>query len=224
MSRLHDMGGRFGDPAIDPGAEDDPVFAKDWQARALALTLAAGALGKWNIDISRHARECLSPKDYTRFSYYEKWMAGLADLLVQSGTVSKDELAGGAPTASEWAQKKLLAGNVATVLAAGGPSDRAGGAARFAIGDRVQTRRVAHNSFVRGGHTRLPGYAAGAIGKIVLSHGNHVLPDASAHRLGEQPEPLYTVVFDAGDLWGTPEQAGDEVTCDLWQSYLEPAS
>ena len=28
---------------------------------------------------------------------------------------------------------------------------------------------------------------------------------------------------DAAELWGAPERAGDEVTCDLWQSYLEPA-
>ena len=59
MSRLHDMGGRFGDGAVDP--TDDATFAKDWHARALALTLAAGALGQWNIDIGRHARERLSP-------------------------------------------------------------------------------------------------------------------------------------------------------------------
>ena len=79
MSRVHDMGGRFGDGAVN--ASDDATFAQDWHARALALTLAAGALGQWNIDISRHARERLSPKDYTRFSYYEKWMGGLAELL-----------------------------------------------------------------------------------------------------------------------------------------------
>ena len=56
MSRVHDMGGRFGDGAIDP-TEPDEVFPQDWHGRALALTLAAGGLGQWNLDISRHARE-----------------------------------------------------------------------------------------------------------------------------------------------------------------------
>ena len=55
MSRVHDMGGRFGDGAIDPN-EPDEVFPQDWHGRALALTLAAGGLGQWNLDISRHAR------------------------------------------------------------------------------------------------------------------------------------------------------------------------
>ena len=73
MTRVHDMGGRFGDGPINPEAEDAPVFAEDWHARALAVTLASGFLGQWNIDISRHARERLSPKDYSRFSYFEKW-------------------------------------------------------------------------------------------------------------------------------------------------------
>ena len=56
MSRVHDMGGRFGDSVIMPEAEDDLVFYEEWHGRALAITLAAGALGKWNIDISRHAQ------------------------------------------------------------------------------------------------------------------------------------------------------------------------
>lgn len=223
MTRVHDMGGRFGDGPVGFKPEGEAIFAEDWHARALAVTLAAGSLGKWNIDISRHARECLSPKDYTRFTYYEKWMAGLADLLVASGVVTKDELAGADPCPSDLAGKKLEADNVAAVLASGGPSARKGDAPVFQIGDRVRTRRVARNVFVAKGHTRLPGYAAGMEGEVVLSHGCHVLPDASAHRLGDQPEPLYTIAFDAADLWGEAERAGDQVTCDLWQSYLEPA-
>ncbi|MGH1416594.1 MAG: nitrile hydratase subunit beta [Pelagimonas sp.] len=224
MSRVHDMGGRFGDGAIPVGADADPIFAENWHARALAVTLAAGALGQWNIDISRHARECLSPKDYARFSYYEKWLAGLADLLVQSGLVRAEEFTSGADglAPENVQQRRLLAENVAAVLAAGGPADRVGAAAKFAVGDRVKTRRLARNTMVEGGHTRLPAYAAGAKGQVVLVHGCHVFPDAAAHRLGEQPEPLYTVVFDAAELWGRAECSGDEVTCDLWESYLEP--
>ena len=56
MTRVHDIGGRFGDGPINPEAEDAPVFAEDWHARALAVTLASGFLGQWNIDVSRHAQ------------------------------------------------------------------------------------------------------------------------------------------------------------------------
>ena len=102
-----------------------------------------------------------------------------------------------------------------------GPAERPGPVSAFAAGERVRTRRPARNVLVSGGHTRLPGYAAGAEGRILRVHGAHVLPDSNAHDLGEAPEPLYTVVFDAGVLWGVPERRGDEVTCDLWESYLE---
>ncbi len=225
MTRVHDMGGRFGDGEIRPEAEDAPVFAEDWHGRALAVTLAAGFLGQWNIDISRHARERLSPKDYTRFSYYEKWLSGLADLLVEQGVLSLDDLRGAGDDAPHpLTDKTLKAEAVAAALAKGGPADRPSNvAARFTIGQQVVTARPAANRLVDGGHTRLPVYAAGARGRILRLHGTHVLPDSNAHRLGEAPEPLYAVVFPASELWASPEHPDDEVVLDLWQSYLEPA-
>ena len=65
------------------------------EGRALGLTLAAGALGRLNIDAARHVRECLPPADYARFGYYEKWLGGLANILVAQDIVSADEIAAG---------------------------------------------------------------------------------------------------------------------------------
>ncbi|MTI03772.1 nitrile hydratase subunit beta [Roseibium sp. RKSG952] len=225
MTRVHDMGGRFGDGPVNPESEDAPVFAEDWHARALAVTLAAGSLGQWNIDISRHARERLSPKDYTRFSYYEKWISALADLLVESGVLTEEDLRGEADGGEHaLANRVLKAEAVAGVLASGGPADRPSNVpVEFEIGQEVVTARPAANRLVDGGHTRLPIYAAGARGRILMVHGTHVLPDSSAHRLGEAPEPLYAVAFPASELWANPEHPQDEVVLDLWQSYLEPA-
>lgn len=217
------MGGRFGDGAVDPGHADEPVFAKDWHARALALTLAAGALGQWNLDISRHARERLSPKDYARFSYYEKWLAGLANLLVEKGVVTEDELASGHSTQqSDLSVRKLAADAVAKVLASGGPVNRDGPAPRFQIGDRVRTC-AARNAKIAGGHTRLPSYAAGRTGQIVAFHGCHVFPDSNGLGFGEDPRPIYAVAFDAAELWGEAEHGGDQVILDLWEPYLDPS-
>ena len=42
------------------------VFHADWEKRALALTIAAGALGEWNIDMARHAHETLHPSTIWR--------------------------------------------------------------------------------------------------------------------------------------------------------------
>lgn len=225
MSRVHDMGGRFGDGAVHPDDEAGPVFHEAWHARALAVTLAAGALGQWNIDRSRHARERLAPADYLGFSYYEKWLAALADLLVETGVLSERDLreAGGGDR-HPLAGRALKADDVAGVIARGGPADRPSNAPeRFAPGDRVRTRRPADSRLVAGGHTRLPAYVAGATGRIRLCHGSHVLPDSNAHGLGEAPEPLYSVAFAASELWAQPENPDDEVVLDLWQSYLEPA-
>jgi nitrile hydratase len=224
MTRVHDMGGRFGDGPVVPDQEGAPVFAEDWHARALAVTLACGALGKWNIDISRHARECLSPQDYARFSYYEKWIAALADLLVKTGVLTETDLSdGGTSDLHALAAKALRADAVAGVLASGGPADRPSPLApRFTKGQAVRTLRPAANRLVEGGHTRLPIYAQGALGYILRLHGTHVLPDSNAHGLGEAPEPLYAVVFHASELWAAPEHPEDDVVLDLWQSYLEP--
>lgn len=222
MSRVHDMGGRLGDGPVSPEAVNAPIFAQDWHGRALAVTLAAGALGQWTLDRSRFARESLPPSDYMAFSYYEKWLAGLADLLVACGVVTREELAGAEPEPSPLAARRLEAARVAPALARGGPALRDGAAPRFAPGDRVRTRRPARNTLVPGGHTRLPGYAAGLVGRVEHCHGCHVFPDANAHGLGERAEPLYTVVFDAAEVWGAAERAGDTVSCDLWESYLEP--
>lgn len=222
MTRVHDMGGRFGDGPVVP--EDENVkFHAEWHPRALAIVLASGSLGKWNIDVSRHARECLAPKDYTAFSYYEKWMGGLAALLLQTGVLTRDELAGKSEgEISELATRKLTPDQVAGVLARGGPVDRESDVKPiFGIGDTVVTRAIAENTLVAGGHTRLPSYAAGARGRILRYHGTHVLPDSNAHGLGEAPEPLYAVVFPATELWQHPGHPRDEVVLDLWQSYLE---
>ncbi|WP_282127314.1 nitrile hydratase subunit beta [Roseobacter litoralis] len=220
MTRPHDMGGRYGDGAVIP--ENESVkFKEDWHARALAVTLASGVLGQWNIDISRHAREKLSPTDYARFSYYEKWMAGLADLLVETGVVDARDYAAADPAPSPLAERALRAEHVDKVLARGGPADRPSQVPLlFSVGDTVKTRKIAANCLVDGGHTRLPRYAAGMRGRIVRFHGTHVLPDSAAHHLGEAPEPLYAVAFRAAELWAHPEHPDDEVVLDLWQSYL----
>ena len=88
--------------------------------------------------------------------------------------------------------------------------------ALFEVGDHVRTRvgTVDH-------HTRLPGYAAGRIGTIERVHGAHVFPDTNAHDLGEQPRWLYTVVFDATELWPVAEP-GNRVSIDAWEPYLSP--
>ena len=221
MSRPHDMGGRRGDGSVVPTPDGFSPYDAPWHRTALGLTLAAGGTGAWTIDAARAARERLP--DYATLSYYEKWIAALADLLVAKSLVTAEELASGTDRAAPLSPRALTADRVAGVLARGTPYARPGAAPAFAPGTTVKTRTPPENAFVPGGHIRLPAYAAGKTGRILLSHGAHVFPDRNAHGLGEGAEPLYTVAFRAADLWPDAEHPADEVTLDLWESYLAPA-
>eukprot|EP01133_Synstelium_polycarpum_P030840 gene30840-38560_t len=53
-----DLGGLPGFGPVTPEPEGE-LFHAAWEPRALALTLAMGATGSWNIDASRAVRETL---------------------------------------------------------------------------------------------------------------------------------------------------------------------
>ena len=91
MNGGQDLGGMHGLGPIDIEA-DEPVFHADWERRVFALTLAMGARGEWNIDMSRHARENRDPVDYLSSSYYEIWLKGLEALLSERGLLDPEEL------------------------------------------------------------------------------------------------------------------------------------
>jgi nitrile hydratase len=92
MNGAHDLGGMHGFGPIDP-EPDEPVFHQEWERRAFAITLAMGAHGAWNIDMSRFARERMEPGEYLTSSYYEHWLHGLQRLLVEKGFLAEDEIA-----------------------------------------------------------------------------------------------------------------------------------
>jgi nitrile hydratase subunit beta len=211
-----DLGGQAINDPVVPEREGE-LFHAPWERQALALTLAMGATGTWNIDRSRSVRETLP--DYGALSYYEIWIHALERLLIEHGLVGTDELAAGRMLHEARSGLHVLrAADVPAVLAKGAPTERPPtAAARFAVGEPVRTRAeaVAH-------HTRLPGYARGKIGRIDQLRGVHVFADAHAHGLGEQPQWLYTVVFSARELWGNDAASGQSVSIDAWEAYLEP--
>jgi nitrile hydratase len=219
MNGAQDLGGQMGFGPVMP-EPDEPPFHAEWERRALAVTLACGAMGHWSIDDSRHARETLHPVDYLTSSYYEIWIKALEKLLAREGFVSAEELSAGRSLAVARKPDRVLpAGEVAAALARGSPADRpATVSARFAVGDRVRTVND-HPA----GHTRLPRYARGRLGRIERVHGAHVFPNAHAHGLGECPQWLYTVTFDGRELWGRAADPALTVSIDAWESTLEPA-
>jgi len=213
-----DLGGRLGLGPVIP-ERDEPLFHAPWEARALALTLAMGATGSWNIDQSRAARE--QQPGYLGMSYYEVWTGGLERLVTDRGLVTEADLAAGrAVDPAKPLPRVLTADNVPAVLARGGPTEReATGPARFAVGDRVTTATMPEPQ----GHTRLPRYVQGKTGTVTHLHGVHVFADVNATGAGEAPEWLYTVRFDGRELFGAKGDPSSSVSVDAWDSYLSPA-
>jgi nitrile hydratase beta subunit len=217
MNGAQDLGGQHGFGPIRTEA-DEPAFHAEWERRVFGLTLAMGASGAWNIDMSRHARETLPPAQYLASSYFEIWLAGMMKLLGQQGIVTEGELASGQPQeGGARPPRKLMAADVAGVLARGAPVARAPTRpAAFAAGDPVRARLINPRH-----HTRLPRYVRGRLGTIERVHGFHVFPDAHAHGQGEAPQWCYAVRFAGKDLWGADAEPETSVLVDCWESYLE---
>ena len=215
MNGPHDMGGMQCYGPVNPEI-DEPLFHADWERAALALTVGMGFGGMWNIDLSRSARETLPPAQYLSSSYYQIWLAALEKLMLERGMVTVGELETGVMQAPPVAVRRVPdAQQMAAALAAGGPCDReAVSRARFQPGDAILARNI-HPQ----GHTRLPRYVRGKPGIVERVNGVHVYPDSNGAGEGEDPQWLYTVRFEASDLFGP--SAGHAVYVDCWEPYLE---
>ncbi len=223
MDGVHDLGGMQGFGRVER-EEHEPVFHAPWEAAVLAMMRAGGSRGVYNIDEFRHAIERMNPAHYLSAAYYEKWLDGIARLFTEKSVVTEAEMK--ARTAFFGARPDAAATAALTgPLPERVPFDlgwvqevvrETGARPRFAPGDSVIARRIHPH-----GHTRLPRYARGRRGLIHRVHGVHVFPDTNAHGLGEQAQPLYSVRFEARELWGLDAEPNQWVHLDLWERYLE---
>lgn len=87
----------------------------------------------------------------------------------------------------------------------------------FSLGDRVRTRLNNPE-----GHTRLPAYLRGRVGRVESVVGAFPFADERASgNIDAAPQMLYTVCFAGRDVWGDAAQAAT-ISADLFESYLEP--
>jgi nitrile hydratase beta subunit len=219
MDGVHDMGGMHGFGPVEP-ERDEPVFHHGWEGRTFAMRQACGALGRWNIDISRHANERILPEQYLPATYYERWLAGLEMLLLEHGLLTPSELASGKSAGPAPAGLTPFPPEKVDPAVRKGRNYRVGAdiPAGFGVGASVVTRNI-HPV----GATRLPRYARGKRGTVIRDHGVFIFPDANAAGEGEKPQHLYGVRFAARELWGSGAVAKDCVYLDLWEDYLERA-
>jgi nitrile hydratase subunit beta len=223
MDGVHDLGGMhgFGPVVREP---DEPVFHAPWEGTVYAINRLAMGVGLYNIDEMRHGIERLPPAQYLGSTYYERWLATIEQNLVEKGVLSTDEIEARLAALREHPEAEpprredpSLVDRVLRSARAAFQRDPTG-EPRFREGETVVTRNI-HPK----GHTRLPRYARGKRGTISYYHGYYVFPDTHAHGQGEAPQPVYSVCFEARDLWDGAAEPQERVYLDLWESYLEPA-
>ena len=220
MDGIHDMGGRqgWGGVAI---VSDEPVFSEPWEAKAFAFGALSARLSGTNLDAMRHAIDRQHPYDYLVDGYYGRWLACVETMLVDSGV-----LAPGAVVARARRLRGEQVDEPADVTlnkpsyqpTAGGSLRSVDRPHRFAVGDRVRSR-----AFGSPGHSRLPRYVRGHLGKVVALQPAQVLPDTHAHCIAENAQHVYAVAFDSHDLWGVDAETFT-LTIDLYDDYMEPVS
>ena len=89
MRAYHDLGGRPAGAIDRTERELEP-----WEKRvdAIVQLLSAPTRGIIGVDELRRAIEGLGADEYDRLSYYERWMTAVAQLLLEKGVLTTDEL------------------------------------------------------------------------------------------------------------------------------------
>ena len=87
---------------------------------------------------------------------------------------------------------------------------------KFKVGDRIRVLNIRPE-----GHTRLPRYIRDKVGVIKRDHGVYPFPDTAI--AGDmKPQHVYSVQFDAREVWGVRAPATDSLRIDLWDDYMIP--
>jgi nitrile hydratase len=226
VNGVHDLGGTDGLGEIAPEA-DEPVFHSEWEKTVFAMLPATFAAGYFNLDQFRYGIEQMHPAEYLASRYYEHWLHTIEHHAVRAGAVDPAELDERTRHFLEHPEAPLpakespeLIALMETVCSNGGSARREPAQpAAYSPGDRV---RVADDHPF--GHTRRPRYIRGRVGVVDRVHGSFVYPDTAAMTGDESPQWVYTVRFEATELWGA--QAADpngSVYIDAWEPYLQAA-
>ena len=85
--RHHDMGG------LDAGQIDREDHGKaPWEKRVDALMVLLGKRKMLSVDELRRGIEDLGADAYDRYGYYERWMASIANILLEKRIIEVGEL------------------------------------------------------------------------------------------------------------------------------------
>ncbi len=223
--------------AAQPGDLQGPVFEEAWQAHAFAIVMNLYHNGHYTwpdwddylgheiqspdhfADAPRREPPEQDRVNYNAFlaaceadgaNYYHYWLAGLEKMLDVKGLVSADEL-----------EARIAA---ISKVEAEGP--------RFQAGDRVKVLDIELL-----GHSHLPNYIRGATGIVESDRGAHVFPDShghdhehdhdhehghdEGHAKADALQHVYTVRFQATDIWGDDADPRHSLNFSLWDYQLQ---
>ncbi len=90
MPGIHDRGGWPDDSPIDR-SEHQPLL---WEQRtdALMRLLSSPEKGIIRVDELRRQIESLDPERYETYSYYQRWLTAIENLVIEKGIVTAEEL------------------------------------------------------------------------------------------------------------------------------------
>jgi nitrile hydratase len=236
MKLQHYLGGLEG---LGPVAFEREVFVEPWEKRIFGIHVAMMALSTqlplpatpsqfhtiWTWADLRTGAESLSPFEYFKHRYYEKWLGGISGYFIENGYITEAELdartqqilvnpaaarkTGGDPAIDQRINRYLVEGD--------SPKRDTQMKPKFAAGDKVY---VANPPTIA--HTRLPGHLRNRQGVIYT-----VYPAAYTYLTSTGPDgigpamPVYCVAFDPEDIWKGNTEKNLVLYADLFEAYLE---
>jgi len=211
---VHDMGGMHGFGKVEPEPQGQK-FHEEWEGRVYAINRALGPLGLWTIDAGRVVQENLPPAIYVSATYFQRWLLSLEHRVLNHNLVGADELKAGRSLRGNSKPNRILTPEDTNRMTRGNFARDPSAPPKFKAGDQVRTLNI--NSVT---HTRLPRYARDKVGKIEAVRGCHVYPDSITTGGGEDPQWVYTVVFDGQLLWGEASDPSVKVSVEAFEPYL----
>jgi nitrile hydratase subunit beta len=242
MKLQHYLGGLEGLP--EPLNLEKRVFVEDWEKRIFGIHVAMMGLSthlgsalphypiddvptafkdEWTWADLRTGAEAMNPFDYFKFRYYEKWLGGITQFLIDKGYLSEGELASrtnqllAEHNPSAVAPVPEIDDQVQAYLRNGDSPRRDVAHPKFAPGSKVRVTNVPAAA-----HTRLPGYLRGRTGTVDrVFEGDCAYFCHTGDGIGD-PMPIYIVEFPPEALWGARAEPGPEtIYAELFEAYLE---
>lgn len=199
---FHDIGGKhISNNIID--TVDHPLSYWEKSIHALLVCLSRRSPSLMTTDELRRSVENLEENAYKTWSYYDKWAAAMATILLERQIINQTELDIELNGNEEVQEPPIL----------------------FKIDDVVYVKAEDTRCRWRKPHLRVPGYIFGSKGIIKSYIGSFDDPYKLAFRSKGQKQHLYSVQFKLRDIWKSYESDSDgnddSITLDVYQSWLD---